>query len=452
MLWLIAGLLIVVIVQLLILLLRKPGEEGSAAVRSALADAESRQRMEQQAALAAQLAPVNAALGRVQSALAESRDAILREQAEKFAESFASLTERLEQALRLAREEQLGALQKGREEQAKNSETLAGRVERRLEAVQKTSERKLEEVRLTVDERLQATLEKRLTESFQRVQESLDKVQRGLGEMQTLAQDVGGLKRVLSGVKTRGILGEAQLGALIADHLTTDQFRAQASVGDGREAVDFAVRLPGPDESPVWLPIDAKFPTEDYDRLRAAQDAGDAAAVKASEKALETRLVTEAKRIQSKYLLPPQTTDFAVMFLPSEGLYAEALRLPGLFQRLQLDQRVTIAGPTTLSALLNALRVGFRTLAISKQSAEVWRVLADVKTEFGKFGQWLDSVNKKIAAAGKEMEQLATRTKAMDRKLRTVEALPSSNEPPLTARELPLGAPDDEDDEAPHTS
>jgi len=454
------ALLILVLLGVLWLVFR-PATGGNGAseaqLRAALADSESRLRAEQQAALAAQLTPVNAALDRLQAAQGENREAILRQQGETFAVRFEALALKLDEALKGARKEQgeqlqqvqtqlHDALRAGREDQAKNLETLGGRVEKRLETIQAASEKKLEEVRLTVDERLQTTLEKRLSESFQKVQESLDKVQRGLGEMQTLAQDVGGLKRVLSGVKTRGILGEQQLGALISDHLVPGQFAAQVAVTEGREAVDFAVKMPGVSgDEPLWLPIDAKFPTEDYERLRIAQEAADLPGIRAAEKALEARLTIEARRIQAKYLAPPATTDFAVMYLPSEGLYAEALRLPGVFQKLQLDHKVTIAGPTTLSALLNALQVGFRTLAISRRSAEVWQVLGEVKTEFGRFGQWIDSVNKKIEAAGKEIAQVATRTRAMDRKLRTVEQLPDQAAP---AGVLPL-APADEDDETP---
>ncbi len=457
--------LIIVLLALILLaalwLIFRPQGNGAGGndrlLRAALADSESRQRAEQQTAMASQLTPVNAALDRLQVSQGENREAILRQQGETFAVRFDALALRLDESLKGGRAEQgeqlrqvqaqlQESLRAGREDQAKNLELLGGRVEKRLEIIQAASEKKLEEVRLTVDERLQTTLEKRLSESFQKVQESLDKVQRGLGEMQSLAQDVGGLKRVLSGVKTRGILGEQQLGALLSDHLSPGQYGEQVAVTEGREAVDFAVKMPGiSGEEPLWLPIDAKFPTEDYERLRMAQEAADLPAVRLAEKALESRLTGEARRIQAKYLAPPATTDFAVMYLPSEGLYAEALRLPGLFQKLQHDYKVTIAGPTTLSALLNALQVGFRTLAISRRSAEVWQVLGEVKTEFGRFGQWIDSVNKKIEAAGKEIAQVATRTRAMDRKLREVEVLPDHPVAPA----LPLTPADEEDDETP---
>lgn len=382
--------------------------------RRLLAEMEARLKQENQSGMAGQLAPVNTALGQLQTGMAESREQILRQQAETLAVRFEQLGTAMQNALRDARAEQ-----------ALRMDALQGGVEKRLGAIQASNEERLEKMRQTVDEKLHATLEKRLGESFKLVSERLEQVQRGLGEMQSLAQDVGGLKRVLSGVKTRGILGEEQLRELLADHLTPDQYAANFRPGEGREAVEFAVRLPGDGEAPLWLPIDAKFPVEDYDRLRAAQDAGDGDAARECEKALETRILGEAKRIRSKYVVPPLTTDFALMFLPFEGLYAEVLRRPGLHQRIRHEHQVTVTGPSTLSAFLGALRYGFATLAINHQSREIFTVLTEVREEFGKFGDWLDKVQEKIDDAGREMEKITTRSKAMDRRLKKIDALPA---------------------------
>ena len=307
-------------------------------------------------------------------------------------------------------------------------ERLKMTVEGRLTAIQTDNANKLEEMRRTVDEKLHATLEQRLGESFKQVSERLEQVHRGLGEMQTLAAGVGDLKRVLTNVKTRGTWGEVQLSALLEQLLTADQFAANVVTRPGsNERVDFAIRLPGKgDGAVVWLPIDAKYPIEDYQRLLDAQERADPAAVEEASRAIETRLKNEAKSIHEKYVSPPHTTDFAMLYLPLEGLYAEALRRPGLAETLQRDFRVSLAGPTTLAALLNSLQMGFRTLAIEQRSAEVWAVLGAVKTEFGKFGEALAHTRKKLDEASNSIAKAETRTRQLSRKLKEVEALPAA--------------------------
>ena len=308
-------------------------------------------------------------------------------------------------------------------------EQLRQAVESRLGAIQADNANKLEEMRKTVDEKLHATLEQRLGDSFRLVSERLEQVHKGLGEMQTLAAGVGDLKKVLTNVKTRGTWGEVQLEALLEQVMTTEQFEKNISTRPGSsERVEFAIRLPGREARgheapPVWLPIDAKFPVEDYQRLVEAQERADVAAVEQAAKALESRLREEARKIRDKYVEPPHTTDFAILYLPTEGLYAEALRRPGLAEVLQRDFRVSIAGPTTLTALLNSLQMGFRTLAIEKRSSEVWAVLGAVKTEFGKFGEALESTRKKLEQATKSIESAGVRTRQIERKLKGVEAL-----------------------------
>ncbi|QRM21019.1 DNA recombination protein RmuC [Dechloromonas sp. TW-R-39-2] len=305
-------------------------------------------------------------------------------------------------------------------------ERLKLAVESRLAAIQADNSIKLEEMRRTVDEKLHATLEQRLGESFKLVSERLEQVHRGLGEMQTLAAGVGDLKRVLTNVKTRGTWGEVQLSALLEQLLTSEQFAANVVTRPGsNERVDFAIRLPGKgDGAVVWLPIDAKFPIEDYQRLLEAQDRVDPAAMEDAARAIELRLKSEARSIHEKYVSPPHTTDFALLYLPVEGLYAEVLRRPGLAETLQRDWRISLAGPTTLAAMLNSLQMGFRTLAIEQRSAEVWAVLGAVKTEFGKFGEALAHTKKKLDEASNSIAKAETRTRQLTRKLKEVEALP----------------------------
>ncbi|EQD35667.1 rmuC domain protein, partial [mine drainage metagenome] len=284
---------------------------------------------------------------------------------------------------------------------------------------------KLEQMRSTVDEKLQATLEQRLGQSFTLVSERLEAVQRGLGEMRELATGVGDLKRVLGNVKTRGTFGEVQLGALLEQMLVPEQYATNViTVPGSNERVEFAIRLPGhASDTPVWLPIDAKFAREDYERLIDAQERADADAATQAGAALERRIRQQAESIRSKYVAPPHTTDFAILFLPTEGLYAEVLRRPGLFDVLQREHHITVAGPTTLTALLNSLQMGFRTLAIQQRSSEVWQLLSAVKTEFGKFGAVLDNVKKKLDQASTQIEQTGVRTRAIAKKLREVESL-----------------------------
>ncbi len=300
-------------------------------------------------------------------------------------------------------------------------------VETKLIAIQDDNSKKLEEMRATVDEKLHATLEKRLGESFQLVSERLEQVHKGLGEMQQLAVGVGDLKKVLSNVKTRGIWGEMQLASLLEQVLTPEQYAANVATKRGsQDRVEFAVRLPGRDnsETTVWLPIDAKFPQEDYQRLLEAQEAANAELAAAAAAGLETRIRQEAKTIREKYIDPPNTTDFAILFLPVEGLYAEVLRRPGLCDSLQREYRINVTGPTTLAALLNSLQMGFRTLAIEKRSSEVWTILGAVKTEFGKFGDVLMKTKEKLDQASRQIDAAAVRTRAIERKLKTVEQLP----------------------------
>lgn len=308
-----------------------------------------------------------------------------------------------------------------------NMEKLKGDVESKLVALQTDNAAKLEEMRKTVDEKLQSTLETRLGESFKQVSERLEQVHRGLGEMQTLANGVGDLKRVLTNVKTRGTWGEMQLSQLLEQMLTADQFAANVATKKGsNDRVEFAIRLPGKEENvEIFLPIDAKFPIEDYQRLMDAQDCADFSAIDEAAKGLESRIKGEARKISDKYIDPPNTTDFALLYLPIEGLYAEVLRRPGLIEMLQRDFRVTVAGPTTLTAILNSLQMGFRTLAITKRSSEVWSVLGAVKTEFGKFGDVIEAAKRKIEAASKHFEQVDVRTRAIQRKLKGVEVLPA---------------------------
>jgi DNA recombination protein RmuC len=288
-------------------------------------------------------------------------------------------------------------------------------------------------MRATVDEKLQGTLEKRLGESFKLVSDRLEQVHRGLGAMQQLASDVGGLQRVLTNVKTRGGWSEWQLGVLLEEMLTPDQFAKNMKTRDETdERVEFAIKLPGDENgAAVWLPIDAKFPMEHYERLTTAQESGDSTAVEAAMKILETQLKRCAKDICEKYINPPKTTDFALLFLPSEGLYAEAIRRVGLVQIVQRDCRVTFVGPTTLAALLNSLQMGFRTLAIQKRSSEVWNLLAAVKTEFGKFGDALMKVKDKLDQASSDLDKVAVRSRAITKQLNKVEELPSNPQPML---------------------
>lgn len=364
-----------------------------------------------------------------QMLLAQSGDVARtqNEQIDSFRTQLASTQSALLQQAQGARDAQEAALRR-----------LGEALEQRLGRLQEGNEAKLEQMRATVDEKLHATLEQRLGESFKQVAERLEQVHRGLGEMQTLARDVGALNRVLTNVKTRGVFGEVQLAGLLEQVFTPEQYATNvATVPGSNERVEFAIRLPGQraDGVALWLPIDAKFPREDYERLLDAHERADAPAMEIAAKAIETRLRLEAKSIREKYLAPPHTTDFGILFLPTEGLYAEALRRPGLLEALQREHKVMLAGPTTLLATLTSLQMGFRTLALEQRSAEVWEVLGAVKTEFGKFGEVLAKTKKKLEEASNTIEQAEVRTRAMTRQLRSVEALPEGR----TAQLLPRG-------------
>jgi DNA recombination protein RmuC len=330
------------------------------------------------------------------------------------------------------------------ESNAQRMGEIRATLEAKIKELQTENSARLEEMRKTVDEKLHATLEQRLGESFKLVSDRLEKVHQGLGEMQQLAIGVGDLKRVLTNVKTRGTWGEVQLAMLLEQVLTTDQYAKNVETVPGTgERVEFAIRLPGPDDgaTPIWLPVDAKFPKEQYERLAEAAERADAEGVAAAGKELERAIRIEAKTIAEKYLSPPLTTDFAILFLPTEGLYAEVMRRPGLADELQRLHRVSIAGPSTLTALLNSLQMGFRTLALEKRSSEVWQVLGAVKTEFAKFGDVLAKTKATLERAAKDIESAETRSRQMARKLKSVEALPSE------AAQLLLGTENESSDE-----
>lgn len=300
-------------------------------------------------------------------------------------------------------------------------------IEKRLESIQNNNEKKLEEMRVTVDEKLQASVEKRFNESFKLISERLDMVQQGLGEMQSLATGVGDLKRVLTNVKTRGTLGEIQLGTILEQVLSPTQYQANAQCKrESAERVEFAIIMPGrsTDDQPVLLPIDSKFPMEDYQRLVEAYDTN--TQLESVLKSFENSVKKNAKDIQSKYLNPPVTTDFGIMFVPTEGLYAEILRRPGLFEHVQRENKITVVGPSNLVAFLSSLQMGFRTLAIEKRSSEVWELLSAVKTDFGTFGSVLDKTKKKLQEATNVIDAASTRSRAIERRLRNVQMLPSS--------------------------
>jgi DNA recombination protein RmuC len=353
-------------------------------------------------------------------ALAQERtDRALRDELARSREEQASQTRHL-------REELGEGLRDVRTTLDQSLERSRDTIDSRLRGMQEDNQKKLDEMRATVDEKLQATIEQRLGAVFKQVNERLEAVHKGLGEMQSLAVGVGDLKRVLTNVKTRGGFGETQLEALLADTLAPGQYAKNVQTRPGSaERVDFAVRMPnGANGAPLWLPIDAKFPQEDYARLQDAVERGDLPGIEAAGRALETRVRGEAKTIRDKYVTPPHTTDFALLFLPTEGLYAEVLRRPGLFDALQREQKVVLVGPTTLAALLNSLQMGFRTLAIEQRSHEVWQLLGAVKQQFGQFGQLLDKVDKKLQEASSTIGDAARKTRFIQGRLGKVEALP----------------------------
>lgn len=329
-----------------------------------------------------------------------------------------SLERRFYENVRDLRSEQNTLARAARMESQAASDRLGEQLDKKLEKLTESTAANLEQIRLTVDEKLQSTLERRLGESFQQVSLRLEQVHRGLGEMQTLAGGVGDLKRILSNVKNRGIWGEMQLGVLLRDLLAPEQFAENVAVKQGSaERVEFALKLPGSKDETVWLPIDAKFPQEDFQRLLEAREQADTAAADIALKQLERRLKSEARDIQNKYLCPPQTTDFAIMYMPIEGLFAEAVNLPGLLDELQRTYRVCVAGPTTLAALLNSLQMGFKTLAIEKRTGEVWRTIAAVKQDFVTFSLLLDKTKKKLQEASGHIDAAARRSRVINKRL-----------------------------------
>ncbi|MEO7887893.1 MAG: DNA recombination protein RmuC, partial [Polaromonas sp.] len=334
-------------------------------------------------------------------------------------------------------------LQSVSESNARRMGEVRETLEKQLAQLQQTNSAKLDEMRKTVDEKLQTTLEARLGESFKQVADRLEQVHKGLGEMQTLAVGVGNLQRVLTNVKTRGVFGEVQLEALLEQVLTPDQYAKQVETKPrSGQRVDFAIRFPGrgDDGEPVWLPVDAKFPRDDYERLLDAHERVDVLGVDVAGKALEARIRSEAKSIAENYLAAPHTTDFAILFLPVESLYAEVLRRPGLMDAIQRQHRVTLAGPTTFLAMLNSLHMGFRTLALEQQASEVWKVLGAVKTEFERYGEWVARIKEQVAKASDTLDKADTRAKQMRLALRKVEALPEAQSQEL----LPPAADSDE--------
>ena len=373
----------------------------------------------------------------------------LRGNRQEMSQSMAQFQQTLTEQLALMQTNLNAQLQTLGEGNTRRMAEVRETLDRQLQNLQETNIAKLEEMRKTVDEKLQTTLEKRLSESFKQVAERLEQVHQGLGQMQSLAQGVGDLQKVLSNVKTRGIFGEVQLQALLDQVLTIEQYGKQIETKPrSNQRVDFAIKLPGRSEdgATVWLPIDAKFPREDYERLLEAQNRSDAAGAETAAKAMEARIRLEAKTIAESYLAPPHTTDFAILFLPVEGLYAEVLRRPGLMDNLQRDYRVTLAGPTTLLAILNSLHMGFRTLALEKQASEVWKVLGAVKTEFERYGEWVAKVREQVQKAADTLDKADTRSKQMRRALKVVEALPETE---ALAR-LPLHVDDMSDVIDPH--
>jgi DNA recombination protein RmuC len=426
-LWLLIALAALNLLLLAVLLLRKPAANGNDAARAELLAANERMERELRREISESS---RGARQELTHNLATFQDALVKQGAEAtrtqnaqidaFGQQLALLQKTLSDTLTL----QLRGLS---ESNARRLGEVRATLETQLVQMQQTNAAKLDEMRKTVDEKLQTTLETRLGESFKQVADRLEQVHKGLGEMQSLAQGVGDLQRVLTNVKTRGMFGEVQLEALLEQVLTNEQYGRQVETRPhSNQRVDFAVRFPGrsSDGVPVWLPIDAKFPREDYERLLEAHDRADAAGVELAAKALEARIRLEAKTIAASYLAPPHTTDFAILFLPIESLYAEVLRRPGLMDSLQRDFRVTLAGPTTLLAMLNSLHMGFRTLALEQQASQVWKVLGAVKTEFDRYGKWVDTVQEQVRKASVTLENAATRSNQMRRALKVVEALP----------------------------
>lgn len=430
---------------------RKEQAESQTEARRELATALAQQEEKQR--LAAEL--LNKTLKElgeeVSNSLTVSRERLVTSQAEarkEQGEALGATRKELTETLRTLQESVLALLRKSAEEQALFFEKNRTAVAESLEKLRQDNEQRLEKIRETVDEKLQKTLNERLGESFRQVSERLEQVHKGLGEMQQLATGVGELKTVLTNVRSRGTYGEVQLRGLLEQVMTPSQYRENIATKPGsNDRVEFAIELPGKEEGgkSTLLPIDAKFPIEDYQRLLTAYDHGDSAGIDASRKALGARVLAEAKKIREKYVSPPETTDFALLFLPTEGLFAEVLRLEGVAERVQREHHTVLVGPTTLYAVLNSLQMGFRTLAIERQSSHVWEVLRAVKTEFSKFANALADAQKSLNTASDKLDKVAgTRTRAMERRLKKLESLPEEK-----VRELLPEVADDDDSEEP---
>ncbi len=440
--WIAAGLGLANLALLGVLLLRKPPSQDALRMELLAASERLERELRREVAESSRSARQELAhsLARFQESLVKQGAEATRTQNAQI-DAFGQQLALMQKGLGDTLAQQLQALS---ESNARRIAEVRGTLESQLALLQQTNAAKLDDMRRTVDEKLQSTLETRLSESFKQVAERLEQVHHGLGQMQTLAQGVGDLQRVLTNVKTRGMFGEVQLEALLEQVLTPEQYGKQVETRPGsRQRVDFAVRFPGRQEDgqPVWLPIDAKFPREDYERLLDAHDRADAAGVDNASRALEARIRAEAKSIGEAYLCPPHTTDFAILFLPVESLYAEVLRRPGLMDVLQREYRVTLAGPTTLLAMLNSLHMGFRTLALEQQASEVWKVLGAVKTEFERYGDWVARIRDQVQKAADTLDKADTRTRQMRRALKGVEALPEAQ-----AQALLPAADDGEDD------
>ncbi|HEX9983953.1 MAG TPA: DNA recombination protein RmuC [Thermoanaerobaculia bacterium] len=452
----------------LLLLLRKPSAPDLAPLIRLIGEESARSRDESAAAAVALRQEVTAIVGALGRTLQTAYDTVARieqERFDRFAEDGRRLSADVGRRLDAFNETVVSAVTAHGTTQRQDLETIRAQVEKltesnemriadvrrtvdeRLKEIAASNARELQEMRNTVDEKLQGTLTQRLGESFALVTERLEEVHRGLGEMQSLASGVGDLKKVLTNVKTRGGWGEVQLAALLEQMLSPEQYERNVVTKEAsREAVEFAVKFPGKGDTPLLLPLDAKFPVEDYQHLIDAYDCGDAAAVEVSSRRLEASVRNSARTIREKYVNPPVTTDFAILFLPTEGLYAEVLRRPGLAEQIQREHSVLIAGPTTLTAILSSLQMGFRTLSIEKRSSEVWRLLEAVKTEFGKFEVVIKKTIRNLDLARNQMDDLGVRTRAVTRKLRDVQELPDSDAR-LLLKLAPLGTAADEEDE-----
>jgi DNA recombination protein RmuC len=421
--WLVPALLILLVVLTFWIAIRHPPlDAGSERQAREMRDEVARSAQCTRQELGATLAHFQQTLVAQQGDIARTQN----EQIDSFSRQLAAMQQHLAESLATATRAQGEQADRVRESLDQRMGEVRTTVETKLAAIQQDNEKKLEGIRLTVDEKLHATLEQRLGESFRQVAERLEQVHRGIGEMQKLASDVGSLSRIMSNVKTRGTFGEVQLGALLEQVFAPAQYGKNVETIPGsNQRVDYAIKFPGRGgDEPVWLPIDCKFPREDYERLVEAHERADAAGVDSSARAIETRLRLEARTIRDKYLAPPHTTDFAILFVPTEGLYAEALRRPGLFESLQRDHRVTLAGPTTLLAVLTSLKVGFNTLALEQRSNEVREMLSVVKTEFGRFGHVLATVKKQANTVVNSIGEAEVRTRQMARALKGVEAAP----------------------------